>query len=132
MMMPGFDWNEEPQLNITPLVDVMLVLLAILMLSAPIVIYTEDITLPKGSATRELSVQKKIRIAMNAQGSLKLDGQPVEAPQLLPMLKARTFEPQSQPVVLMADKTLPYGSVMGVLAMLKQGGFEKISLATER
>ena len=55
----GFDWDENPDLNITPLVDIMLVLLAILMVVVPTIVYKEDITLAKGSKTQKEITQRR-------------------------------------------------------------------------
>ena len=64
-----FDWDEKPELNITPLVDVMLVLLAILMVISPNIVYEELIKLPKGSAQTEVKEKKEIEIIIPADGS---------------------------------------------------------------
>ncbi len=57
-----FDYNQKPDLNITPLVDIMLVLLAILMVTAPVIEFEEPINLPKGSASKQIQAVKKIDI----------------------------------------------------------------------
>ena len=54
-----YDFNQKPDLNITPLVDVMLVLLAILMVTAPVINYEESINLPKGSKSKQVQISKK-------------------------------------------------------------------------
>ncbi|OQX57006.1 MAG: biopolymer transporter ExbD [Helicobacteraceae bacterium 4484_230] len=98
-----YDWDEKPELNITPLVDVMLVLLAIMMVIAPNIVYEELINLPQGSAKKELSEKKPVHITINKEG---------------------------QAVLISADKSLDYGLVMSVLAAVKQAGFSEVSLAT--
>ena len=60
-----YDYDKKPELNITPLVDVMLVLLAILMVTAPVLEYEENINLPKGSKSQKLQQNKKIDIMIN-------------------------------------------------------------------
>ncbi len=64
--MEEFDWEEKPELNITPLVDIMLVLLAILMVSTPTITYQEDITLPKGSKTKKIARDTMLEIRVSA------------------------------------------------------------------
>ncbi|MDE7448045.1 MAG: biopolymer transporter ExbD, partial [Helicobacter sp.] len=59
-MSSHFNWDENPDLNITPLVDIMLVLLAILMVTAPVVVYQEEITLPRGSKSSKVQEDSKI------------------------------------------------------------------------
>ena len=61
-MDSGFNWDETPDLNITPLVDIMLVLLAILMVTAPVIVYEEEISLPKGSKSSKAVEDAKIEI----------------------------------------------------------------------
>jgi len=61
-----YDWEEKPELNITPLVDVMLVLLAILMVISPNIVYEELIRLPKGSAQKEVTQKEKIEISLSS------------------------------------------------------------------
>ena len=66
MQNDGFDWEEKPELNITPLVDIMLVLLAILMVSTPTITYQEDITLPKGSKSKKVAKDSMLEIRVSA------------------------------------------------------------------
>ncbi|MEF3191579.1 MAG: biopolymer transporter ExbD [Campylobacterales bacterium] len=132
MRLPNFEWDEEPQLNITPLVDVMLVLLAILMVAAPVVIYTEDIALPKGSAQVKFEPLKELRLAMRADGSVLIDGEIVSNEQLATRLaQAGAGEGRNRSVVIMADKGLRYEQVIELLTLAKRAGFTKVSLATD-
>ena len=64
-MSSHFNWDENPDLNITPLVDIMLVLLAILMVTAPVVVYQEEITLPRGSKSSKVQEDSKIEIRID-------------------------------------------------------------------
>ena len=63
-----YQWDENPDLNITPLVDIMLVLMAILMVTAPTIIYEENITLPQGSRTKAFQKVKSLEISMDKKG----------------------------------------------------------------
>jgi biopolymer transport protein ExbD len=65
-----YDYNQKPDLNITPLVDVMLVLLAILMVTAPVIEYEEAINLPKGSKSKKLQQQSKINILITDEKTI--------------------------------------------------------------
>jgi len=71
----NYDWDDKPDLNITPLVDVMLVLLAILMITAPVVVYEEKIRLPLGSISTQVNIDAviEIRIDINRNIYLKKD-----------------------------------------------------------
>ena len=64
-MSSEFDWEEKPELNITPLVDVMLVLIAILMLTTPMLVYEEKISLPKGSKIASVDKTDSIEIRID-------------------------------------------------------------------
>ncbi|MDA3908892.1 MAG: biopolymer transporter ExbD, partial [Sulfurimonas sp.] len=66
-----YDWEDKPELNITPLVDVMLVLLAILMVIAPNIIYEENIKLPQGSMSQQLSKIPPVHISIDKELNVK-------------------------------------------------------------
>ncbi|VAY88404.1 Biopolymer transport protein ExbD/TolR [hydrothermal vent metagenome] len=127
-----FDWDEKPELNITPFVDVMLVLLSILMISIPSIIYEEHILLPSGSANNmqkkisivELRIDKKKNVYFkNDKWSFK------HFPDNF-LLKTKTYNKKSS-VQLRADKRLLYDDVMSVLRVIKNAGFVKVSLITD-
>ena len=70
-----YDWDETPELNITPLVDVMLVLLAILMVIAPTIVYEELIKLPTGSEKKALTKKPPVNIVINKNKEIMLNGE---------------------------------------------------------
>ncbi len=126
-----YDWDEKPELNITPLVDVMLVLLAILMVIAPNIVYEELINLPKGSAQKELSKKPPVHITINKEGEVVVNKEKF----LLNAFMDNFFQYSQKldtkaSVMISADKNLDYGTVMSVLAAVKQAGFTEVSLAT--
>lgn len=126
-----FDWDEKPELNITPLVDVMLVLLAILMVIAPTIIYEELINLPKGSMSKQLSKIAPVHITIDKNRNIKINK---EIFDLLGFEDnfyryAQTLDKKAA-VMISADKSLDYGVVMMVLAAVKKTGFVEVSLAT--
>ena len=128
-----FNYDENPELNITPLVDIMLVLLAILMVAAPTLIYEEKISLPKGSKSEQSNNDRQdfiIRLDANKiiyinQNTMKL----AEFPDNV-MLLTNQYD-INLPVYIKADKSLIYDDVMFVLRYLKQAGFTKIALQTD-
>ena len=126
-----YDWDEKPELNITPLVDVMLVLLAILMVIAPNIVYEELINLPQGSAQKTVSKARPIHITINEKKELKVNKDNFE---LLGF--EDNFYKYSQKlnkkssVMISADRTLDYGVVMSILGAVKRAGFSEVSLAT--
>ena len=126
-----YDWEDKPELNITPLVDVMLVLLAILMVIAPNIIYEESIKLPQGSITKQLSEIPPVHITLNKDLTLKVNKEVYLLNNFIENFyqKASTFNKNAS-VLISADKSLDYGIVMSVLAAVKQAGFTEVSLAT--
>jgi len=126
-----YDWDDKPELNITPLVDVMLVLLAILMVIAPNIIYEENIRLPQGSSTQQLSKIPPVHISIDEQKILKVNKNIYELNAFMDnfTLYAKQLDLKAT-VLISADKNLDYGLVMSVIAAVKQAGFTDISLAT--
>ena len=126
-----YDWDDKPELNITPLVDVMLVLLAILMVIAPNIIYEENIKLPQGSITQQISKIPPVHITIDKEGKLMVNKEIflLNAFKDNFFLYAKKLDLKAT-VLISADKTLDYGVVMSVLAAVKQAGFTDVSLAT--
>jgi biopolymer transport protein ExbD len=126
-----YDWDDKPELNITPLVDVMLVLLAILMVISPNIVYEELINLPKGSAQTEVKEKKEIEIQINASKQIKVNNQVFDFFTFSDNFRlfANDFSPETV-VRISADHTLDYGDVMNVMSAVKRSGLTNISLAT--
>lgn len=129
--MEVFDWDERPELNITPLVDVMLVLLAILMVIAPNIVYEEMINLPQGSAQKQIDKKAPIHISIDEDGEITFNKEKIKAINFADTFfrKTESFDKTST-VMISADRTLKYGLVMSVLASVKRAGFGEVSLAT--
>jgi biopolymer transport protein ExbD len=126
-----YDWDDKPELNITPLVDVMLVLLAILMVMAPNIVYEEKIKLPQGSVSKQLSKIPPIHITIDKDRNLKVNKDTFNLNSFMDnfYLYSRKLNLKAT-VLISADKSLDYGVVMSVLAAVKQSGFSEVSLAT--
>ncbi len=127
-----FHWDDDPDLNITPLVDVMLVLMAILMITAPTINYEEQITLPQGTRSKAATKHPPLTIRMDKNKIVYL-GKDKYTLRNFPdsfMLKAKNFDMNSD-VFIRADKDLDYGSVMRLLRSVKAVGFTRASLITE-
>ena len=127
----GYDWEEKPDLNITPLVDIMLVLMAILMVTTPVIVYQENINLPVGSKKKSVKkvAELTIRINKNREIFIKDDKFSIDgfADNFLHI--ANKYNKKSI-VFIKADKDLKYNDVMYVLKVLKSSGFTKVSLLT--
>jgi len=127
-----FDWEDKPELNITPLVDVMLVLLAILMVIAPNVVYEELIKLPQGSAQKQLEKKPPVHIVINKEGEILVNKEKFDRLGFTDNFYrfAQSNLDAKSTVTISADRSLDYGMVMSVLAAVKQAGFSEVSLAT--
>ena len=122
------------EINVTPLVDVMLVLLIIFMVTAPLMSAGVPIDLPDSNAKLLDQTPRQIELSIATDGTIYLD-KAVAAPGTLgAMLAAVPKGADGKPplVTLRADKTLEYGRVMGVLGELNHAGFNAISLVTDR
>jgi len=127
----AYDWDEKPELNITPLVDVMLVLLAILMVIAPSVIFEENIKLPQGSTTQQLSKIPPVHITIDKDKNIKINKDNFLLSAFIDNFYLYSNKLNKKATVLIsADKRLDYGVVMSILAAVKQAGFTEVSLAT--
>ena len=126
-----YDWDEKPELNITPLVDVMLVLLAILMVIAPNIVYEENIKLPQGSVSKQISKIPPVHITIKKDGTLKVNKDNFDLNSFGDNFYkySRGLDLKAS-VLISADKSLDYGVVISVLAAVKQSGFTEVSLAT--
>ncbi len=126
-----YDWDDKPELNITPLVDVMLVLLAILMVIAPNIIYEENIKLPQGSASSQLSKIPPVHISIDSEKKVKINKDIYLLNAFMDNFSLYSANLDKKAAVLIsADKTLDYGVVISILAAVKQAGFSEVSLAT--
>lgn len=126
-----YDWEDKPELNITPLVDVMLVLLVILMVIAPNIIYEENIKLPQGSTSKQLSKIPPVHIKIDKDLNIKINKDTYLFNAFMDNFLLYSSKLDKKATVLIsADKSLEYGVVMSVLAAVKQAGFVEVSLAT--
>ena len=126
-----FSWDDDPDLNITPLVDVMLVLMAILMVTAPTITFQEQITLPQGSKTIKVEKPKTLTIRMDKNKKIYL-GKDTYALDTFAddfVNQSVKFDKNSE-VYIRADEALQYKNVMYLLKSVKAAGFEKVSLIT--
>ena len=128
-----YDYEKKPELNITPLVDVMLVLLAILMVTAPVLEYEENINLPKGSKSVKLQENNKIDILINSDKVINIDknnkyGFDNFSDNFVLFSKDKD---RNTPVHIRADKNLKYEDVVYILKTVKEAGFFKVALITD-
>ncbi|MEA2049658.1 MAG: biopolymer transporter ExbD [Campylobacterota bacterium] len=127
-----YNYDQKPDLNITPLVDVMLVLLAILMVTAPVLEYEENINLPKGSKSKKVQQISKIDIIVNNHKTIivnKIKYKYINFADSF-ILFAKDKD-RNTPVHIRADRDLKYDDVIYILKTVKEAGFFKVSLITD-
>ncbi|MBI3933139.1 MAG: biopolymer transporter ExbD [Acidobacteria bacterium] len=117
-------------INVTPFVDVLLVLLVIFMLTAPILQSGIELAVPKTRTVKEIS-QERLVVSIDRGQRLFLGNTAINIHELGPQLKGRIDKAQNQSVFLRADQSVPYGTVATVVDALRQAGIEQISMVTE-
>lgn len=120
------------EINITPFVDVMLVLLIIFMVAAPLVTVGVPVELPKTAATALPAEQEEpLTITLTADGLIMLQETEIGMDELIPKLRSVAAERDSNKVFLRADGAIAYERVVQVMGALNAGGFSNIGLVTE-
>jgi biopolymer transport protein TolR len=119
------------QINVTPLVDVMLVLLVIFMVTAPILQQGVSVNLPRVEAGALSGEEVQLVVTVNPQGKVYLNDAAMSPPELLAKLQAIMRERPDRNVYLRADASVPYGDVMRVIAAIRQAGVQRLGMVTE-
>ena len=121
------------EINVTPLVDVMLVLLIIFMITAPLLVAGVPVDLPESRAKALDQESKPVQIALDGKGALFIDDAPVadaDLSQRLAEIAAQPEPPEGRRIYLRADKGLDYGKVMRVMGELNRAGLNRVALVS--
>jgi biopolymer transport protein TolR len=133
---PSGDLGDEryaplAEINVTPMVDVMLVLLVIFMVAAPLLTVGVPINLPKSSAAQTTAPQEPIVVSINAAGDIYIGDSKVDADALQAQLMALAQVDPARIVYVRGDRTIEYGRLMDLLNLVNGTGFAKVSLLAE-
>ncbi len=127
----GGDGGAIASINVTPLVDVMLVLLVIFMITAPILQQGVNINLPKVKAAGLTGEDQQLVISVNARGQIYLNDTEIRLDELGPKLQAIVQLRPDRGVFVRADQNVRYGDVMRVIAAVKKAGIDRLGMVTE-
>lgn len=127
-----YRWDEDPDLNITPLIDVMLVLMAIFMITIPVMHYEEKINLPDGSKKSAVSNAKTLTVRIDKDLKVYFKDNTFTLNAFPDAFRLQTGDVDKKQVVFInADKEIAYEKVIYLLKTVKQSGFTKVSLLTQ-
>ena len=118
-------------INVTPLVDVMLVLLIIFMVTAPMMTQGVEVNLPQTTAKNIKSKEEPLVISINSKKEIFLENNPVKLEDLESKMKSIFKYRREKDVLLRADRDVPYGFVINVMAGVKRAGIDKLGMVTE-
>lgn len=131
----AFSSNQDDdvlsEINITPLVDVMLVLLVAFIVTAPLLNKAIPVNLPKTEATASADPKKPLAVSIDEAGNVWFDKQRVPLAQVEPQLARRKQRDADLAVSLQADERVPYGPVAKVMGAVQHAGIAKLSLVTQ-
>jgi biopolymer transport protein ExbD/biopolymer transport protein TolR len=127
----GSDVAPMADMNVTPLVDVMLVLLIVFMVAAPLMAVGVPVDLPKAQA-KQLNDQKPpIVVSIDQNGSFFIDQKAIDNEQLLPTLSSNSENDKERRIHVRGDRNINYGKVMEVMGIINGAGFTKVALVSE-
>ena len=128
-----FNVEQNSEINVTPFVDVMLVLLIIFMVAAPMAAVTVQVNLPPAVAKPSTNPPKPVYISIQAGGSIYIGDSRVELADIGDTLRTTIGQrnPEKERIFIRADKDVLYGDFMGVMNMLQDNGFYSVALIGE-
>jgi len=129
---PRGRYRPLAEINVTPLVDVMLVLLIIFMVTAPLMTSGVPVDLPKTSAQPLNSDAEPLTVSINAESKIFLQDQEVQLDELVAKLQASAQNNADRRIFVRGDKGITYGRIMEVMGTITQGGFTKVALLAEQ
>jgi len=122
------DFAESHEINVTPFIDVILVLLIIFMVAAPLSTVDLPVDLPKSSAVPQPTPIKPTYITIKADLAVVIDENPAKRVDLVQTLDAMGDGKKDRPIVLRVDRAVPYGEFFDVLEILREGNYSKLKV----
>jgi len=126
----GHTQTALAEINITPLVDVVLVLLVIFMLTAPVLQSGIEVAVPKTKTVKQITEQRLV-VTINKDSEVFLQDKPINLNDLTSQLLSSGKDPAHQTIYLEADEKVPFGAFASVMDAVKQAGITNISIVTE-
>ena len=119
------------EINVTPFVDVMLVLLIVFMVTAPLLTVGVPVDLPKTQDGQINADQAPLVVSLQKQGDIFLQDTQIDAENLVPRLKAISQENNQVRIFVRGDKSVAYGEVLSLMGRIQSAGFERVALVAE-
>jgi biopolymer transport protein ExbD len=125
--------DEITGINVTPLVDIVLVLLIIFMVTANMIVReTVEVDLPRAANTKDKTVQGPVMLTMDKDAKVFFDGVEVESAALMVKMKDAVVKDKEVRAIISADQSLNYGKVMGLIDLVKEAGIAKFALNIQK
>lgn len=119
------------EVNLTPLIDVMTSLLAIFMITAPLLTSGIPLDLPKGDGKTLMGEERTLDLSVNQAGEVFIGQTKLSSDEILPKVKAIVLENPNMRMVISADKNTSYGNVVELMGMLRAAGYSQVGLKTD-
>ena len=124
-------YTQMSEINVTPFVDVMLVLLIVFMVTAPLLTVGIKVDLPKVKATALTDIKDPIEITVKLDGEVYIGESKVEVENLIPRLNAITEQNIEARIYIRGDRVVAYGRIMEIMSIINSAGYIKVALITQ-
>ena len=124
-------YTQMSEINVTPFVDVMLVLLIVFMVTAPLLTVGIKVDLPKVKATALTDIKDPIEITVKLDGEVYIGESTVEVENLIPRLNAITEQNTEARIYIRGDRVVAYGRIMEIMSIINSAGYIKVALITQ-